>query len=409
MGFCLAKEYKMTDYNELTKELLAQGYTAKNHPEWVSCRGGNKENPLDNFDGGFTYFYYHVANFVYETPCGVQILGKNTHAGLCWMGQEYKHENHIVTCKCPKGVPDCKQRGEPFASAGSGILIMTCPCRPSEKPYNPEGSWEELNKQYDDEKALAQERLIQEKNGRACKWQMRWNEEQQKWVHNYQPSTCLHAYCTEQVCRITGKPIPKEKANIYYDMVYQGRDYSQDGTLFEGQRFKSISKNHQYFEKTVRQDIAENLLRLQRQFIIQTIKTNDRMFDAVTKWRAEKGEIDLTISVENLRVETKKTRDLDEDLQLAREGVKISYADDEEKQRKDAKRERKAKRDDGLYKRIAGKIIESGLLALNEKDRRWAAKNIEKADLIQMQREYEREAKKKKEEPKQLTLFDLMN
>ena len=33
-----------------------------------------------------------------------------------------------------------------------------------------------------------------------------------------------------------------KKGNVFYDVKYSGRDYTKDGTLFEGERFEHIIK-----------------------------------------------------------------------------------------------------------------------------------------------------------------------
>lgn len=45
------------EYNKLTIELLAQGFIADSHPDYVKLPGciPDKANPLKNYDGGFVY------------------------------------------------------------------------------------------------------------------------------------------------------------------------------------------------------------------------------------------------------------------------------------------------------------------------------------------------------------------
>ena len=284
---------------------------------------------------------------------------------------------------------------------------MTCPCTLSDHEYDREGSYEELNRQYEDEKKSKQQEIINNSKGRKCKFHMRWDEKTQKWEHTYDPINCLNAYCFEPVCRITGKPKSKDKGNIYYDIVHEGRDYSKDGTFFEGERFKSILKDNQYFPKPVPLDIAQEIVRMKTKWIEDRAIENDRSFPALTKYRARKGEIDLTIKVENIRAVKKVARDIDDDLEAARQGVRVTYAKDEEEKKKTEKKERREKATADLKNKIKRKIVEAGLKNLNEADKRKAVKILTLTEITSAQREYEKRQIDDKKKPQQLSLFDL--
>lgn len=67
------------EYNELTKRLLAEGYTADHHPDYVqvdtSRLPGN--DPLNNLSGGFEYKRFYRDSIVYKTGCGKFIMGSH--------------------------------------------------------------------------------------------------------------------------------------------------------------------------------------------------------------------------------------------------------------------------------------------------------------------------------------------
>ena len=235
------------EYNELTKRLISEGYTADNYPEYVNLPPSNyqkagQNDPLNNFNGGFEYFYWYAAERTYKTPCGLLCKGKFTHAGMSWHGTDYKHENDIVTIRCPKGCTDCKLRDEPFKSEGNGVMTMVCAVRYTQEEWHYQGSCEELQKLYDSEILRKRTAFELEKHGRACRLHMHFDDKTQQWKFIYDPMTCAGGYCEAMrglPCPVLGRKLSKEKGNVFFDIEYEGKDYSKDGTLFEGDRITS--------------------------------------------------------------------------------------------------------------------------------------------------------------------------
>ena len=55
------------NFNKLTERLIAEGYTAEHHPDYVKVAG----NGLNNIYGGFEYIKAYRDEMTFETPCGM--------------------------------------------------------------------------------------------------------------------------------------------------------------------------------------------------------------------------------------------------------------------------------------------------------------------------------------------------
>ena len=86
-------------YNELTKRLLKEGYTAEHHPDYVTIRGWNKD--LDNFYGGFSYQSWWIYEQTFRTPCGLQVQGLHVMSSMSFMGLDWTYENDLAYIHCP--------------------------------------------------------------------------------------------------------------------------------------------------------------------------------------------------------------------------------------------------------------------------------------------------------------------
>lgn len=81
----------MKGYNELTKRLLAEGYTAEHFPKdkvHIASSYVGKGDPLDNFYGGFEYNRAYCGAFIYKTGCGLHVIGENVISNMGFMGGE---------------------------------------------------------------------------------------------------------------------------------------------------------------------------------------------------------------------------------------------------------------------------------------------------------------------------------
>ena len=403
----------MKEYNKLTRELLAQGYTADNHPDYVYVGSyAFSDDPLDNFDGGFRYYGWYAYERTYKTPCGMLCKGQFAHAGLNWMGVEWSYENDNPYILCPKDCCMCQQREEPFRTDGTGILKRSCVVHATDEEWKYEGSCEAERHLMDEEIARRKISFELERQGRVCPIHSRYNKDAEKWEFNYDPMQCVAGYCAAQqssfkdgtLCPVLNRPISNAKGNVFYDIKYSGRDYSKDGTLFEGERFTSIIKGRPLFDKPIKLDIAKLIAKLCQDQIRWKVRWNTRDFDALTLFRAERGEIDLQWEVLNIRAEKKETRDFEQDLEDIENGIQVTHELDTEKAKKEAKAKR---RNDALAKKIKKlekKIIEHGYGELSYSDQRAIDKLLSQERIDDL--EIEREQNKHMVVPVQMSLFD---
>ena len=88
----MSEEYK---YNLLTQELLLQGYTTENHPDYVRIGIGKMgKSPLENSDGGFVYTDEYLEEKTFMSGCGLYVKWEN-----CIDRLEYMNET-VSNCFC---------------------------------------------------------------------------------------------------------------------------------------------------------------------------------------------------------------------------------------------------------------------------------------------------------------------
>lgn len=396
----------MTEYNKLTRRLLSEGYTAQNHPKYVKVAGGHigQGDALNNIYGGFEYTQAYRDERVYSTPCGLLCKGRAAFDITC--GEYFCHENDNPIIQCPKALGGCQQKPEQLRK-GNNWCVVT----PTEKPYKPEGSCEELQRQREAWKQAEKQKYIQE-HPRHCKNHLRWDEEENRWIFQYDPlGACRTCGCSGgRFCPVLGRELRPDKGNIYFDIESECPDRSKDGTFFEGERIHSIITGNQYFDKPELLDICEAALKSQKDHIMYLIKTNKlpKLFGAWTLFQAELGKIDFSWSVKNMRAEKRIARDLEQDLKDIDEGVLVRNAAEEEKLRKQEKKERLAKAKSKREASAEKMIIQRGLLNMNASERKRATKLLGRDGVIKAQHEHDAEVERQKTAPVQLSLFDIM-
>lgn len=354
----------MADYNQLTRKLLAEGYTADNHPDYVRVADANfgHGDPLENLHGGFKYMPDYRRELVFEAPCGLQLLGDTALDNMHWMGIEFSHENDNPVFHCPYSYPachSCECRPEPFFS--SARKDRFCCAHPSTRPYCEEASVEREYKAAEARKEQLKQEFLQT-HERACPHQMRYDEWKECWEMKYNPSTCV-ALGTCSFCTVFQEDLGKAKGNIYYDIELEGRDVSKDGTIFEGERFHSVHKGYQYFSKPVNLKVAEHYLKFNKEFLLYHIKETalSRLIGSMTIFQAERGERDLKWEFKNFRIIRKNVRDLDQDLADIEAGIKITHVLDETKLAKQAKQMRRAKAADARARKLRRLVLSKDL------------------------------------------------
>lgn len=384
--------------NKLTERLLSEGYSKENYPK--------NEVYWDDREKEFYWIKHCACERTFQTPCGMLLKGSFANDGLSFMGYDFCYENDNPYIICPKGCTNCPHRTEPMKSEGNGVLKSFCIVTPTDRPYEYEGSCEAELKLYDER--LRQEKMsfLLSKNGRVCEQHMHY-EQEKGWVFHYDPMmNCANGFCNGKAfCPVLGRPLSKEKGNVYFDLVIEGRDYSKDGTIFEGERYKWIEKGIPLFEKPINLDIAKIIAKTCHDQIRWRVRWSRRV-DSMMLFLAERGERDYSFDIQNVRAEKKVVRDFEQDLEDIQAGIQITHYFDEERKKKSAKSEEIKKRKEAKRKAIEKKILRVGLDALNYSEQRASEKLLTKEERERLDQEWER--KQKEEVPTQMSIFDFM-
>lgn len=390
----------MREHNLLTQRLLAEGYTKDNYPDYV--KGYN------DFYGGFEYKVSYRDKLTYITPCGLLCKGETAMGGMAFCGQNWEFENDCPTIICPLYVKNCDKTYECFKNSDR------CPVCLTDKKWIYEGSVEELKKNNEEEKERLKQEFIKIHNNRVCEKHMKYDPYKKEWVFHYDATTCANGECRAQttafldgaLCPVLNRVITREKGNVYYDVRFWGRDYTKDGTLFEGEQFQRVIKDVPLYQKPIRLEVAKAIAKTGREYIEFMVRYNSKWYDSMTMYKAELGEIDLHWAVENIRAEKKIVRDLEADLKDINDGVRITHELDERRRIKQEKSEKKQKNKDKRIDALERKVIAKGYENLSESDKRAVVKYIEQNRIKELKRLHEEESKKVT--PTQISLFDLL-
>lgn len=402
------------EYNELTKKLLAAGYTAENHPDYVyvgrTCQ--SKDNPLDNLNGGFEYYRWYVYDKAFCTPCGLMCKGTSCMTSLCTGGQEWSFENDMATIHCPYHKCDCDKKDSRLPR--EGVLRDWCNVRMTDEEYQYEGSMEDVLKLREDEIRREKISFILQRHGRACENHMHYNRDTGEWKMDYDPGVCARLKCNgnqhsvgeRSICPILGRELCREKGNVYYDIKTTFRREDLDGTLFDGQIDTHIEKGVRVFDSPVNMDICRNYVKLCQDEIKWKVEMeyHDRLFFA--KYYGK----EFSVEVLNIRAESKPSRDLMQDLQDIKEGIMITHASDVEKRSKEMKREKRQQAKQKKIEKLEKKIIEVGYWNLepHSLDKIHADKWLGNERIYELEEIREQRLKEEQEKPVQLSLFDMM-
>lgn len=391
------------EYNELTKQLLAAGFTVNNYPDYVQINSSRftGNDPLRNLAGGFEYKRWYRDELIYRTGCGKLVMGKNAlEIGL---GIKWSHENDNPVIRCPYDKAQCPDNDPRLHGERGGALCIQCwcVCHRTEEAYDYEISIEKANKERDDEIERKYQEYSDARNGRICRNHMYYNERTREWDFVYEPKRCAYiCYSQDGYCPVLGRQLSKKRGNVYYDL--KKSDVRRDNTLFDGQRWTYITKNMRYFKRPVSMDICEAFIRVQKEQILSDYKINHHHVLFMNK--------EFQVEVLNIRAESKPSRDLLQDLEDLKAGIRLSYENENEKAEKEQK---KAKRQQAQQKRIEKlekKILETGYWNMDpySLDRVHADKWLGALRIDELEEIRKQKLKEEQEKPVQLNLFDYM-
>lgn len=370
-------------YNLLTLQLLYEGYTPDNYPDFVevdtSRLPGN--NPLNNLGGGFIYKRDYLRQMVFKTPCGLFVKGENVFNNLGCMSVEWQPENNNPVVRCPfaKGGFSCDKQHLLLQKKDNGsdkLPIQFCSCRQTVEDYVYEESIEKARADKNLRIEQKYQEFVDSKGGHVCRNHAVFNERDDSWHLYYSPEHCAQD-CYSSFCPMRGRELNRKKANVYYDLYMKG--VYEEGLI--KQEWERVQKGIRYFEKPVSKDICEAFIKLQSDEILRKYRLNhSRKFMA---------DSSLVVEVKNIRAESRPSRNLEQDLADIREGRFISWAPDDEKKRKAEKRLRRAQNLEKRKRRLEKKILESGFENLDTWERKRAEKLLTPERLIQLGKQRE--------------------
>ncbi len=403
----------MKEYNKLTKRLLAEGYTACNHPEYVyvgrACQ--DKDDPLRNLDGGFEYYRWYVYEKAFRTPCGLMCVGLSCMTVLSTNGQEWTFENDMATIHCPYHKCGCTEKDARLPR--EGMLKDLCNVHMVDEKYEYGGSVEDILKLREDEIRREKVSFILQHNGRVCENHMRYDKDAGEWKFRYDPMTCANLKCNgvprgmneKAVCPVLGRELCGEKGNVFYDIKIAYRRHDLDGTLFDGQIDTVVKKGERVFKHPVNMDICRNYARLCQDEVKWKVRMryNEELFFAEHYDGHE-----FSLEVLNIRAEKRESRDLMQDLQDIKNGIHVYHASDHEKQKKEQARERKQKAREKKVRAMEKKIMEIGFGNMEFIDQSRAYKLLDADRIDELEEMREKRQREEKERPIQMNLFDFI-
>lgn len=403
----------MEGYNELTKRLLADGYTADSHPGYVyvgrTCQ--DKDDPLKNLNGGFEYYRWYVYGKAFRTPCGLMCSGASCMSSLSYGGQEWTFENDMATIHCPHYKCGCSKKDARLPR--EGVLKDWCNVHMVDEEYQYAGSVEDILKLWEDRIRREKASFIIQQKGRACGNHMHYDKDTGEWKFSYDPGVCAGLRCRGSqgvagergICPVLGRGLCRENGNVFYDVKLSYRRRDLDGTLFEGQIDTEIKKGIRVFEHPVNMDICRNYAELCKDEI--KWKVRGRYHTELFFAEHYEGH-EFAVEVLNIRAEQRESRDLMQDLQDIKAGIQICHASDSERQEKEQKRKKRQQAQEKKIKAMEKKILKIGFGNMEPIDQHRAYKLLDSGRIDEMEADREEKLKEEQDKPVQLSLFDMM-
>lgn len=393
----------MKEYNLLTKQLLAEGYSIDNYPDYVRISSGqlSGDDPLNNLYGGFVYIRKYSDGFVYKTGCGKYVMGSGVINNMSCMGVNWTHENDCPVIRCPYDKPDCELNDKRLHGTMGGALCTQCycVCHRTAEPYDFENSIEKANKERSDEMERKYEEYSKEHNGRVCRNHMFYSERVREWHMDYEPKRCVTACYSQGYCPILGKQLSRKRGNVYYDLKKSG--IRHDGTLWDGEPWTHITKGIRYFKNPCSIDICEAFIRVSSDEILEDYQVNhswETLYDPSIK-----------VEVLNIRAESKPSRDLMQDLEDIKAGIEITHDSDNIKREKENKHIKRQKAYEKRIQKLEKKLLKVGYENLEDSslDKIHADKWLTRERIRELEEIRQQKIKERLEMPVQLSLFDL--
>ena len=384
----------MKEINDLTRKLLAEGYTEERYPDYV--------RKYDWFYGGFTYKQETKREMTFKTPCGLYCKYESILEGMSYGGYDWSIEYGRAICFCPYSTitTECHKNDPLLEKLSAGALYETmhyCRLERTDECYNYENSVEKQEAINDQVKEQKFKEYTEKVKGHICNLQLHYNRHTQELWQSYHCLICITSNC--DYCTLRQKELTGKKAHIVYDIKTTG--IIKGIGMIPDEPTVSVSRNHKFTKKPIHEDLASLILKQSRREINDRLRSeyHAEIFFGTTK----------SVEAVNVRVEKKLKHDIYEDLAFIAEGVKVSYADVTEKKIQETKSQRRAEAQQKKIDSLVKKYITGGYESLEGKrymfDKLVNKGEIDIDDLEERRHQYLVEQEEAQEQ-KQLSFFE---
>lgn len=378
----------MSKYNQLTEQLLSEGYTDTDYPDYVRLPGGcYGKGPLENLYGGFEYQPGYINKIPFRTGCGLFVKAENCISSMSYAGVEWCYENNNPVIRCPFWKNTCGKNDRRLWNLEKGILNF-CVCHRDGR-YSYEESIEKVRDKQDWEKKKLYEQCYKKRDGKICRSHMRYDEKKKQWNFLYDPMVCTKM-CNIGFCALRNKNLDSKRGNVFYDLKVM--TVRKDDTFFRGEPMVSIEKGRRLLEKPVSMDICREVVKMGTEHIRKNIWLN--RFSSLHFY-----DRDLKIEILNLRAESRESRDLEQDLEDIRNGITVVHQSDQIQAAKKRKCEKRQERKEKRIERMEKQLRRCGYENLPAGEKYSANKILGKERIAELEAEY-------RNRPVQLELFN---
>lgn len=383
--------------NDLTKRLLAEGWTRENHPDSVFWGA---------YDEGFEYKWEYQITLTWRTGCGLFVEGRSVGTMNTWFGGvHYSPENGNPLVRCPYGKTGCEH-------SPAGLKFPWCPCQLSQLPYDYDSSVEKLE---DERNRRKHEQWMEITGGQYCACVVDNNGYQGGLLKvEYNVNQCIRMGCKNEFCSIRKKQRDLKRVNIFYDI--RRTKITRHGFLEETK--VELEKGVKVFPRPVARTDAEIWLKtkkaehdpiISKHIFRPHLSMDDRRMEYFSKYhRTLNGEdyFEFHYEVENIRIEARETRDLLQDLRDVADGIEVVHEADQVKAKKQKKRDNKAARIQAKERKYKKQLTEK-ILAADDEMAEWLKKTaIWRLGAEETERLYQLRADRAAGTGDQITLFE---
>ena len=227
---------------------------------------------------------------------------------------------------------------------------------------------------------------------------------------NYNPIICGNMDCRGSAvdecgffyCPILNRGLNESRGNVFLRSevyIYQIRP---ERDFLGWQIDSSIQRGLRFFKSPVSMDICQNVVKLCQDEIRRKVDIEYQYQKYMT---ASKGEV-YNVDVINVRAEQKECRDLMQDLQDLRDGIRISTMPTTKKNNRRKKERKNEIRQEKAVLKIEKKIRLNGYDSLDRSEKKIADKNLDQQRIAKL--EQERLRQQDEIQHKQMNLFDFM-